>query len=211
MSLTQSIKTCFQKYIDFSGRAGRSEFWWFFLFTLLVRLVTTWIPGLGFAIGLALLLPSLAVTARRLHDTNRTGWWMLLPIGLALAGIVAGVMLAVFGLFFIGVGAAIIGSIGGFLALLSFLIQPSDPGPNQYGPPPAQPQPDIAGYGYHQDPGPFYEPSPAAGGYEEAPLNPASPDVRPGAEPARRQFCTQCGMRLEPDARFCSVCSTPVE
>ena len=122
MTFTESVKTCFQKYVDFSGRASRSEFWWFFLFTFVVRIVTTWIPFIGFIIALALLLPSLAVTARRLHDTNRTGWWMLLPIGLGLAGIVAGAILAVFGLFPVGVAIAILGSIVGFLALVSFFV-----------------------------------------------------------------------------------------
>ncbi len=79
MTFEQSIRTCFTKYAEFAGRATRSEFWWFFLFTLLVSvgldMVSHTLSGL---FSLATLLPSLAVGARRLHDTNRSGWWLLL-------------------------------------------------------------------------------------------------------------------------------------
>jgi len=79
---------CFKKYADFSGRARRKEFWMFFLFYFIFALVLSIIDGLlgwGFADGtfgilymlfvLAALLPYLAVTVRRLHDTGRSGWW----------------------------------------------------------------------------------------------------------------------------------------
>ena len=93
MNLTQSISTCMRKYVTFSGRATRSEFWWFFLFCMLVGLLGSVIDaalGLDAAIGgngvfttliqLATFLPSIAVGSRRLHDTNRSGWWQLLWI-----------------------------------------------------------------------------------------------------------------------------------
>ncbi len=214
MSFTDSIKTCFSKYIVFSGRASRSEFWWFFLFTFIVRLVTTWIPFVGFIIALALLLPNLAVTVRRLHDTNRTGWWMLLPIGLGLAGILAGSITAFLGLPLVGVAIAILGSVIGFLALLSFLVQPSDPGSNRYGPNPFQQPPDMGGYAYIEGSGqPYappqdfdysYPPSPSSGSYVESPSSGDAP------EPGGRLFCSQCGMQLQPEARFCTVCGASV-
>ena len=207
MTFTESIKTCLQKYLDFSGRASRSEFWWFFLFTVIVRVVTGWIPFVGFVIALALLLPSLSVTARRLHDTNRTGWWMLLPIGLGLAGIIAGIALVAIGLFPIGVALAILGPVLGFVALLTFLIQPSDPGANQYGPNPHRPQQGMGGYGYYQDPGHPYSPPPM-GGYGESSYDAGLPDSL--SEPGGRRFCTQCGMQLEPEARFCTACGAEV-
>ncbi len=210
MSFTDSIKTCFQKYLDFSGRASRPEFWWFFLFTFIVRLVTSWIPFIGFIISLALLLPSLAVTVRRLHDTNRTGWWVLLPIGLALGGVVAGAILSFTGFIVIGIALIALGSIGGFLVLLVFLIQPSDPHPNRYGPNPLQSQQDAGGYGYYQDPGQPYYPSPTAGSYVEDPYDTGLPDSPPDQEPGDRRFCTECGMQLQPEARFCTVCGTSV-
>lgn len=210
LTFTESVKTCFKKYIDFSGRASRSEYWWFFLFTFVVRLVVTWIPIIGFVISLALLLPSLAATARRLHDTNRTGWWMLLPIGLGIAGIVAGAVLAVVGLFFLGVALGFLGSIGGFLALLVFLIQPGDPHPNHYGPDPLQPRYDMGGFDYTRQ-GRAYDSSPyetdfTAPNYDYEPL-PTSELT----ESEQRRYCTQCGMQLAAEARFCNTCGTPVQ
>ncbi len=193
MSFTESIKICFQKYIDFSGRASRSEYWWFTLFTVIVQVLTFWIPFLGFIIALALLLPSLAVTARRLHDTNRTGWWMLFPIGLGLAGIIAGAVLV----FIVGALGAILiflGPVIGFVTLLAFLIQPSDPGANQYGPNPLQPNMGMGGYGY-AGPGDPYAPTPLGGTATEA-----------DPEPSGRLYCSQCGAERQPDARFCIVC-----
>ena len=205
MSFTESIKTCFEKYIDFSGRASRSEFWWFFLFRFIVGLITGLIPFLGGIIALALLLPGLAVTSRRLHDTNRTGWWMLLPIG-AMA---AGAFLGVFGLPFAAIGI-LMGGLVGFLALLMFLIQPSDPGPNRYGPNPLPQQPGMGGYGYYQDPGHPYYPAPPTGSYSEPPYDAEPGDSLSEPAPEGRQFCTQCGMQLQPEARFCTVCGTTV-
>ena len=96
MSFMTAVQTVLSKYATFSGRARRSEYWWFVLFYLIVAVVATVIDsGAGLPqtagygpvtmlVTLALLLPSLAVTARRLHDTGRSGWWMLLsliPIG----------------------------------------------------------------------------------------------------------------------------------
>ena len=79
MTFQESIKTCFSKYADFSGRASRSEYWWFILFYFLASaacsLVSQTVGGL---FSLALLLPSLAAGARRLHDTNRSGLWLLI-------------------------------------------------------------------------------------------------------------------------------------
>ena len=206
MTFTESIKTCLQKYVDFNGRASRSEYWWFFLFTFIVRIVTFWIPFIGIIIALGLLLPSLSVTVRRLHDTNRTGWWVLLPVGLALGGVVAGTILSFIGLPVVGIALIAIGSIGGFVVLLVFLIQPSDPGPNQYGPNPL-PRQGVGGYGYYQDPGHPYSPPPM-GGYGESSYDAGLPDSL--SEPGGRRFCTQCGMQLEPEARFCTACGAEV-
>ena len=90
MDFQTSVKTCFKKYADFSGRALRSEFWWFVLFSILGGIVTTIIDVmiLGYSIesygpvniifSVVLILPGIAVTARRLHDVNRSGWWQLI-------------------------------------------------------------------------------------------------------------------------------------
>ncbi len=76
------------KYATFEGRASRSEYWWFFLFTLLMFLGAGMIDAVldgsnqatGLVAALVFLLPSLAVGARRLHDTGKSGWWLLLYI-----------------------------------------------------------------------------------------------------------------------------------
>ena len=77
--LQKAVKTCFNKYADFSGRATRSEFWWFSLFQLIVLVIAGVISDIFYGVvALGLLLPGLAVGARRLHDIGKTGWLLLL-------------------------------------------------------------------------------------------------------------------------------------
>jgi uncharacterized membrane protein YhaH (DUF805 family) len=79
MDFAQAIKSCFTQYAGFNGRAPRSEFWWFFLFQVIVVVVASFVSQvIGNIASLALLLPALAVGARRLHDIGRSGWWQLL-------------------------------------------------------------------------------------------------------------------------------------
>jgi uncharacterized membrane protein YhaH (DUF805 family) len=87
MNMIEAVKVVFSKYVTFSGRARRAEYWWFVLFSFIVSLVLTVIDFgvLGSEVGLlgniwslAVLLPSLAVAARRLHDTDRSAWWLLI-------------------------------------------------------------------------------------------------------------------------------------
>jgi uncharacterized membrane protein YhaH (DUF805 family) len=82
MTFQESIKLCLtQKYADFNGRAARPEYWWFALFSILVGLALSYVSSmLGLLFNLAILLPSIAVGARRLHDTNRSGWWQLIAL-----------------------------------------------------------------------------------------------------------------------------------
>ena len=74
-------------YVDFAGRATRTQFWLFVLFNFIISLVLYWLAGkvFGFSIvyfvySLAALLPSLAIAVRRLHDIGRSGWWILLAL-----------------------------------------------------------------------------------------------------------------------------------
>lgn len=90
---------CWQKYAEFSGRARRKEYWMFCLFNFLagivIGIVDTVLGAGGLLCGLynlAVLVPSLAVTARRLHDTDRSGWMMLI----ALIPLVGAIVLLVF-------------------------------------------------------------------------------------------------------------------
>ena len=98
MDIQQSIKTCLTKFATFDGRASRSEYWWFQFFYFLVVFVAVILDAvlvggnleaagaLEIVSQLILLLPSLAVTARRLHDVGRSGWWML--VGITIVGLI---------------------------------------------------------------------------------------------------------------------------
>lgn len=79
MNFGESIKTCLSKYADFNGRASRSEYWWFMLFSLLISAAGEGInETAGGLVALALLLPHLAVAVRRFHDLGKSAWWILL-------------------------------------------------------------------------------------------------------------------------------------
>ncbi len=87
MNFGQAIRSGFSNYVNFSGRAIRSEYWlWTLLFLSIGELVAAGIdrvvglPVTGTAFGLATLLPSIAVTIRRLHDLDRSGWWLLIGL-----------------------------------------------------------------------------------------------------------------------------------
>lgn len=114
-----AVKTCFSKYATFQGRARRPEFWWFALFTFIGSMAASFLDmaifgahseaGLLSAVfSLAVLIPSLAVGVRRLHDTDRVGWWYLM-VFIPLIG---------------------------FIVLLIFFIQRGTEGPNRFGPEP---------------------------------------------------------------------------
>lgn len=117
-----------QNYVGFTGRARRSEYWWFALINAVVAVALTVLEAivLGTQVmsglyTLAVLVPGLAVSIRRLHDTGRSGWWLLI----ALVPLVGGIV------------------------LLVFLLLDSEPGVNRWGPSPKQigavaPPPAIA-------------------------------------------------------------------
>ena len=91
----EAISTCFSKYVTFSGRANRPEFWWFMLFVWLGTIAASIIDSAALGnyglvstiFGLGVLLPNIAVTVRRLHDTDRSGWWYFLFL-IPLVGII---------------------------------------------------------------------------------------------------------------------------
>ena len=81
MTFSQAIQSCLGQYATFAGRAARSEYWWFFLFQVQVLMVFSLLGETANSIvALLLLLPALAVGARRLHDVGRSGWWQLLML-----------------------------------------------------------------------------------------------------------------------------------
>ncbi|TXJ08380.1 MAG: DUF805 domain-containing protein [Acinetobacter sp.] len=84
---------CLKNYANFSGRARRKEYWFFVLGSMIVGFIVGFISGIlglgetpSLLLNLAIFVPSLAVAARRLHDTNRSGWWQL--ISLTIIGII---------------------------------------------------------------------------------------------------------------------------
>ena len=112
---------CLRKYGVFGGRARRKEYWYFVLFNIIINIVLAVIDVatgsfsaevgiglLGGIYGLAVLIPNVAVTVRRLHDTDHSGWWLLIPL------------------------IPIIGAI----VLFVFAVQDSNAGENKYGPSP---------------------------------------------------------------------------
>ncbi len=115
MSIGEAIASCFGKYVQFSGRASRSEYWFFQLFSWLCSMVATMLgagisgisngPGLEGIVSLVFLLPGLSVFVRRMHDTDRSGWWFWL----ALIPII------------------------GWIVILVFLCQKPTPGRNRFG------------------------------------------------------------------------------
>lgn len=119
MTFGQSISRCFSKYCTFTGRASRSEYWWWILFTAIIGLLfgipsglqsihessPSGLPVISYIVSAVLFLPSLGVLFRRLHDTGKSGWWWLIG--------------------FIPVVGTII--------LIVFCCQPSQTFSNQYG------------------------------------------------------------------------------
>ena len=124
MGFADAVKSALGQYAGFSGRARRSEFWWFYLAVLLLAFVAGGTDAavvlsgiLVLVISLALALPLLAVSARRLHDTGRSAWWLLLSF-----------------VPFVGI------------ALLVFWCMDSTPEPNSHGPSPKDTGLPVAAY-----------------------------------------------------------------
>ena len=118
MDFVSAVKTCFNKYVTFSGRAVRSEFWYFILFLLTGHLITWQLDSMLFPtsaysplssiFSLVTFLPNLAVSVRRLHDIDKSGWWVLLSF------------------------IPVIGTI----ILIIWFCKAGTPGPNRFGPDP---------------------------------------------------------------------------
>jgi uncharacterized membrane protein YhaH (DUF805 family) len=117
MGLHEAVASALGKYATFAGRARRSEYWWFYLAVVLVYTVAAIVDTVGGVpimtpiVFLAALIPSLAVSVRRLHDVGQSGWWLLLGV------------------------VPLVGAI----VLLVFACQDSQPGPNRWGPSPKYP------------------------------------------------------------------------
>jgi uncharacterized membrane protein YhaH (DUF805 family) len=155
MSFFEAVRSAYGHYATFSGRASRSEFWWFLAFFLIVYVAVIFaivalprgagdLAALAFVVfALGSLIPYLALGVRRLHDTNRSGWWLLISV--------------------IPFGS---------LVLLIFWASGGDPMPNQYGSPPGSQM--WAGHGYDgQATGDWVQPWPVT------PPRSSEPDAHP--------------------------------
>lgn len=172
MTFTRAVSRCLRNYVTFSGRAGRKEYWYFILFIFLGSIVCGLLDTALFdtdhietvagtievenngpvatAFGLAMLIPAVSAGWRRMHDTGRSGLYLLYPaiviVGVGtFTGLMAGfapLALGDFGAVVSG-GSALILGVALFVAFLSpllviwWLTRPGDPRENAYGPPPA--------------------------------------------------------------------------
>lgn len=174
MGFGEAIRTCFRKYVVFSGRARRSEYWYFYLFTVLGGLIAGVLDAIlegamgatetfrntsgpfSAILNLAVLLPTIAVTVRRLHDTNHSGWlfggfilyWVVVIAGAVLAGVAGAyggaggsgpanmpALIGVIGLALIGVAYAIY--------LFVLMVWNGNAGANKYGDDPKGPNVEV--------------------------------------------------------------------
>ncbi len=99
MDFKTAILTCLkEKYVDFNGRGSRAEYWYFFLFMVAVNIVGyilgMFIPFISLLITIALFLPTITAGVRRLHDTNKTGWLMLIGLIPLIGGLILLFLLA---------------------------------------------------------------------------------------------------------------------
>ncbi len=176
MTFGTAVKTCFGKYVTFSGRASRPEYWFFFLFLLIAGgiaglldwvlfadrfrdatsgrvVMTTTSQPISSLVALAVVLPHFAVAWRRMHDTGRSGMFVLLPSIVSLVAL----LVATFGLGLADMASGKLDSfltgatllllipllILGFLSpliVLYWLSRPGQPGTNSYGPNPQEVQ-----------------------------------------------------------------------
>lgn len=151
MNFSEAVSVCFSKYATFTGRARRSEYWNFYLFTVIVNAVLSFIDAMLFGelgieifstiFSFGVLIPTLAVGTRRLHDTNRSGWFQILPF-VGIPFLVPGLFLLIdkgnqalaFGL--LGIGGVLM--LGAGIAVLIWLCTDSDARTNRFGVPPKE-------------------------------------------------------------------------
>ncbi len=127
------IKDCFIKYSLWQGRANRAEYWWF----VLLNLVLSFVPFISNVAAIVLFLPLIAVQVRRLHDTGRSAWWLLLELFAAIVLIAGGALL------YVSPDSIVLASLFFILflvlqiILLVFMLLPGDTVKNKYGKVPA--------------------------------------------------------------------------
>jgi len=156
MTPSQAVSVCFSKYFDFTGRATRSEFWWFYAFQFAVGSIISIIGDIGVInelvtltvicglintiFSLVLMFPNMTVAARRLHDIGKSGWWQILPLAGAPGILISAISLAFLtdASPFFGVMLLILITNFIFMMIAAIFniiqwIRPSQPGTNKWG------------------------------------------------------------------------------
>ena len=140
----EAISMAIRNYFVFKGRSTRAEYWWWLVFLILATIPLTIagliIPLLGQAFQLFTLIPSISLTARRLHDIGKSGWWQLwFTLFMFVIWIFFGVSIAIFFIldmgewvFILPLCISIIASIIGSIWWIVWMCRKSDPGPNKY-------------------------------------------------------------------------------
>lgn len=123
MTFVESIKRNLttNAFCTIQGRATRSEYWWFYLFSFIVSATIGLIPFIGVVVGLVLLVPNICTAVRRLHDTNHSGWLLLLPLAAAIVGAI------IFAIMQDAIGGVILGLLflASYVYILVLLVMPS--------------------------------------------------------------------------------------
>ena len=184
MSFTEAIKTCFKKYATFSGRARRSEFWYWQLFTLIVGAVAAAIDGsdsntLAGIVGVVLLIPNLAVAVRRLHDTGKSGWYYLMNL---------------------------IPFVGWIFPLIKYFTD-SQNGSNEYGEnPKGQGSPMYAEEPYYTPEEPQYQRQAQEAVYSDMRTEPVS-----NSSATTIGFCPYCDQPITVGQKYCTGCGHRID
>ncbi len=201
MDFYAAIITCLKKYTTFSGRATRSEYWYFFLFTALGSAAFTFLDvgilnknsdydllPLSAVFSLLVLIPSYTAACRRLHDLNYSGWWALAPIvAIALITFLLVFSTAALDKKNSGLETTIIFiCLAGYLAVpaiwIWFFVQRGTIGPNRFGDDPLEIMPQAAQQSSNQ------------------------PTINQPVIPDDPNACKKCGAHLMKNMRFCPSC-----
>ena len=145
VSFPEAIKRGFNNYLIFSGRATRAEFWWWQLFNVVAQIVASIVdaaaglPGiLGALSGLALLIPSISLATRRLHDINKSGWWQLLWLAPVAIGLIIALVFWIadlhnWGFYGTAIAILIVFTLIVVVLLIYWYVRQGDDGSNKYG------------------------------------------------------------------------------
>ena len=232
MNFQRAIKVCIvEKPFNWKDRASRSEFWWFYLFTILLNIplsILTYLSTIGEILNL---IASIAiswliwmVTIRRLHDTNKSGWYSVIPFATLLAMVLLALIFsdafeteaAAVGL----VAVLIVGWIAVLIYMIVLLVQPGTVGPNRFGPDPLMENyqdynfnnggqfnangpafnPNGQGFGPN---GPGFNPNGPFNGYgQNGPFNGPGPQGGPGGSGFNPNGFNPNGQGYDPNSPF---------